>query len=100
MPARSHRADDPGARVRATNAERRAAERLIAEHVETHGWWCPGAPETGHQPHPVAPGQLTSDHVPPLQDTGGVVIGRRVLCRSENSRQGAVRRAERERLSQ
>lgn len=68
-------------------AEHRA---ILAAWQEVNGWHCPGHPDTDHQPHRVAAGQLTVHH---LQDVvaGGAPVGgpKQVLCRYWNSRLGA-----------
>jgi len=67
-------------------AERALHASIIASHVEAHGWHCPGAPELGHRPHPVKPGQLDVDDIVPVSRGGHRLDPRnkRVLCRRVN----------------
>lgn len=68
------------------HVERALHSSIIARHVEAHGWWCPGAPELGHKPHPVKPGQLDCDDIVPVSRGGDRrdPQNKRVLCRSVN----------------
>lgn len=58
--------------------------QLLAAHRATYGNWCPGAADLEHQAHYTA--DLTVDHVQNRTLQGGL----RVLCRSANSRKGAL----------
>lgn len=76
-------------RQRNTWAHKTVAAQVVKDWVAEHGWICPGlAPD--HRPHPVAPGELTADHIVPVA-AGGTNdrSNYRPLCRSENSRRGA-----------
>lgn len=66
----------------------RLSRRMIARHVGQYGWVCPGdGPE--HPSHPTR--DLTLDHVTELQEGGAPFdpANTRVLCRSQNSANGA-----------
>jgi hypothetical protein len=67
------------------HAERERRRRLVADHRERVGDWCPGLGD--HPAHPCA--DLVADHVIEVA-AGGLASGPlRVLCRSENSRRSA-----------
>jgi 5-methylcytosine-specific restriction endonuclease McrA len=68
----------------------RLSRRMIARHVGQFGWVCPGD-GAEHPSHPVAPGQLTTDHVIPLEQGGAPFdpANTRVMCKSWNSTLGA-----------
>jgi hypothetical protein len=77
----------PARRYRSSSAWTNESRRIIEAHVAAHGWWCPGAPELGHDPHPCT--DLTTDHLDEL--VGSLPGGpRRVLCRVENGRRSAT----------
>jgi hypothetical protein len=68
----------------------RLSQRMIARHVGQFGWVCPGD-GAEHLAHPVAPGQLTTDHVLALEQGGAPFdpANTRILCKSWNSTLGA-----------
>lgn len=69
---------------RTTKAANRR-KQAVAAHVKQHGWVCPGY---GREPHPAY--DLTADHIKP-RAAGGSEWGKlAVLCRSCNSRKGAI----------
>lgn len=86
----AERAKERGKRQRKVrpydSAERTLHASIIAAHVEQHGWWCPGAPDLHHKPHPVKPGHLDVDDIVPVSKGGDRRDPRnkRVLCRSAN----------------
>ena len=59
------------------------SRKLRADHVATHGWWCPGWNTPPHPSH-----DLTVDHVERRTGTAGY----QVLCRSCNSRKSTTER--------
>ena len=69
----------------------RLSRRMIARHVGQYGWVCPGDGDE-HPSHPVAPGQLTTDHVLPIEQGGAPFdpANTRILCKSWNSHLGAM----------
>lgn len=69
-----------------SSAERTLHASIIARHVAAHGWWCPGAPELNHKPHPVRPGQLDVDDIVPVSRGGDRLDpqNKRVLCSRVN----------------
>lgn len=79
-----HRPDDPAVQRRNSAAWKRLSRQIIDAHVAAHGPTCPG----WHRPaHRVAPADLTTDHLDPLQhgrDTGRYAV----LCRPCNSAKG------------
>ncbi len=65
----------------------RNRRRLMTQHLEEHGWWCPGAPDLDHAPHPSR--TLTVDHIVRVADGGTHELGNlRVLCWAANRRRG------------
>ena len=72
-------------------AEAAEHARLLAGWVAANGWWCPGDEGSRHGPHPVQPDTLTIHHLDPVV-AGGVRVGgpKAVLCRTQNSRLGAL----------
>lgn len=72
-------------------AYRRTRNQMIRDHVATHGWTCPGAPERGHLPHPSF--DLTADHIISVSEDGtNDRANLRVLCRPENIAKGGSTR--------
>jgi hypothetical protein len=65
--------------------ERKRRRRLVADHRERIGDWCPGLED--HPAHPCA--DLVADHVVEVAVAGLATGPLRVLCRSENSRRSA-----------
>lgn len=90
-PAAQHRKDQRRP-LRRTAAETSRRRQAVDQHVATYGWWCPGHPPSGHQPHPST--DLTAHHVVSIPDAlaAGLTYEQAeagplaVLCRSENSR--------------
>jgi 5-methylcytosine-specific restriction endonuclease McrA len=66
--------------------------RVINQHLEYYGLWCPGAPDEGHEPHYLNPGdELSIDHIVPLSEGGtDEWFNKRVLCTGWNSRREHV----------
>lgn len=66
----------------------RLSRRVVREHVERHGWLCPGYLVPGHR---VDPGGLVGDHVRPLSQGGELLdeANVQVLCVRCNARRGA-----------
>ena len=63
---------------------KRNRKHLMAEHLRTHGYKCPGAPDLDHPPHPCT--DLTADHIIPIAEGGTHALSNlRVLCKSANS---------------
>jgi hypothetical protein len=60
--------------------------RMLAQHRDLFGEWCPGAAERSHEPHQVAkPNRLTVDHiVPPTKGGTNSYANKRILCEAEN----------------
>lgn len=87
--AERQRAKDARRPTRRSHAEQERRRRLVAEHVEEYGWWCPGAADLDHGAHGVEPGELTADHLTPVAAGGREDGPLRVLCRSKNSGRGA-----------
>ena len=68
------------------HVERALHASIIAAHVAANGWMCPGAPDLGHKPHRVKPGQLDVDDIVPVSRGGDRrdPANKRVLCRAKN----------------
>jgi 5-methylcytosine-specific restriction protein A len=64
---------------------RRTSREILAAWRATHGDWCPGWPDTGHDAH--ATSDLTVHHT--TEDPDGPLS---VLCRPVNSALGAPQR--------
>jgi len=62
---------------------RKQRDVLMSAHLEQYGWWCPGAADLHHAPHPVKRGQLDVDHVNGNRHDN-VPENMRVLCRRIN----------------
>ena len=78
------------ARSRGFEGEARTArDRLMRQHLEQYGWWCPGAADLRHVAHYVRAGQLDVDHVNG-DAADNAPANLRVLCRHVN--RGAARR--------
>lgn len=73
-----------------TRTHRHHANRLIAAHVQQHGYRCPGWPRTRgwHDAHPHD-NPLTADHTTAHTHHPGTPADA-VLCRACNSRKGAT----------
>lgn len=83
MPTRPYKTD--ARRKRQTWAHKSTAKRIVAQHVATYGWVCPG---WTHDPHPCT--DLTADHIVPLARGGtNNPSNYRVMCRPGNSSRGA-----------
>ena len=65
---------------------RRVRKSILTAWVRDRGYWCPGAPDLAHGPHPST--DLTIDHLTPISQGGHLTDRRnlRVLCRSANDR--------------
>jgi hypothetical protein len=74
-----------------TSREKRRRADAVASHIETVGYWCPGVPELGREPH--ASRRLTADHIESVaaamaRGVPAAVAERgplQVLCQSCNS---------------
>lgn len=70
---------------------------MIEAHLARHGWWCPGVPEKGIEPHTIPPqdrkrNPLTLDHILALA-LGGAPTDRanlQVLCKRCNEAKDAA----------
>lgn len=75
-------------------SNRRASKgdrRLIQDHVNYFGNYCPGAHERNHKPHYLEPDDyLTIDHILPIGQFGtNSRANKRILCNSENLAKGS-----------
>lgn len=68
-------------------AWRKLSRRIVRDHVERHGWLCPGYKVP---PHRVEPGRLTGHHLLSPLDGGDVLdeANVQVLCLRCNARAG------------
>jgi 5-methylcytosine-specific restriction endonuclease McrA len=62
-------------------------QRVVQNWIEANGPVCPGYRRSAHL---VSPDTLTFDHLKPIALGGQDADGYRVLCRSCNSRHGAI----------
>jgi hypothetical protein len=87
-----HRSGPSRRRRPAYNAqERRRRARVVANHIELHGYVCPGCPLSEGRPHQADPDSnpLTADHYIPVGQGGPEEGPLRVMCRRGNSARGA-----------
>jgi hypothetical protein len=77
-------------------AERTRRSKVVANHVQVHGYVCPGCPLSDSQPHSADPDRnpLTADHLIPVgpPDFGPEDGPLRVMCRAGNSSRGGSQR--------
>lgn len=79
--AHARRPASPSSLAARDPRERRRRSEVVAAHVLTHGWWCPGYERPAHESH-----DLTAAHSTAVA-LGGKSSRLSVLCRSCNSRQ-------------
>jgi hypothetical protein len=92
-PAHKPKARGHSDRERGFDGEGRSVrDAIMRDHLDHYGWWCPGAPDLQHAPHPVKHGQLDVDHVNG-NASDNAASNMRVLCRRVN--RGAARGAAR-----
>jgi hypothetical protein len=77
-------------------AERTRRAKVVANHVQVHGYVCPGCPLSDSLPHPADPDRnpLTADHLIPVGPPhfGPEDGPLRVMCRAGNSSLGGSQR--------
>jgi hypothetical protein len=86
----------PARRPGYTTAERERRSAVVANHVELHGYVCPGCPLSDSEPHQADPDRnpLTADHLIPVGPPhfGPEDGPLRVMCRAGNSSRGGSQR--------
>jgi hypothetical protein len=88
-----HRSQPAGRRRRPGYSwpERRRRAAVVANHIQLHGYVCPGCPLSDGQPHQADPDSnpLTADHYIAVGAGGPEDGPLRVMCRRGNSARGA-----------